>query len=150
MPRLKEVYGLDPDKVPFDFYEVVAALAPRAFFSVSPERDSNFDVAGVRKTEPGAREVDELLGASNNLQVKFTKCEHDFLDDMRRAAYAFVDKTFKYNPPGEQDFSDELPRIPPHEPGDALATFKTLPGFRIEQAAAEPLVHSPVALSFDE
>ncbi|MGE5194688.1 MAG: PVC-type heme-binding CxxCH protein, partial [Deltaproteobacteria bacterium] len=150
MPRLKDVYNLDPDKVPFDFYEVVAALAPRAFFSVSPERDSNFAVAGVRKAEPVAREVFKLLGAPDNLQVRYPDCEHDFPDDMRQAAYAFADSVFKYHPAGEQDFSDELPRIPPHEPADALATFKTLPGFRLEQAAAEPLVHSPVALSFDE
>jgi len=150
MPRLKEVYNLDPDKVPFDFYEVVAALAPRAFFSVSPERDSNFAVAGVRKAEPIAREVFRLLGAPDNLQVRYPNCEHDFPDEMRRAAYAFADKVFKYHPAGDEDFSDELPRIPPHAPADALATFKTLPGFRLEQAAAEPLVHSPVALSFDE
>ena len=50
----------------------------------------------------------------------------------------------------EPDFKDELPRIAPHEPAEALATFRTLPGFRMEQVAAEPLVHSPVALSFDE
>src|SRR5262245_1582266 len=150
MPRLKDVYNLDPDKVPFDFYEVVAALAPRAFFSVSPERDSNFAVAGVRKAEPAAREVFKLLVVADNLQVKYPDCEHDFPDDMRQAAYAFADKVFKYHPAGEQDFADELPRIRPHEPADALATFQTLPGFRIEQTAAEPLVHSPVALSFDE
>jgi putative membrane-bound dehydrogenase-like protein len=48
------------------------------------------------------------------------------------------------------DFGSELPRIPPHEPADALKTFQTLPGFKMEQVAAEPLVHSPVALSFDE
>jgi putative membrane-bound dehydrogenase-like protein len=150
MPRLKEVYQLDPDKVPFDFYEVVAALAPRAFFSVSPERDSNFAVAGVRKAEPLAREVFKLLGTPDNLQVRYPDCEHDFPDEMRRAAYAFADKVFKYHPAGEEDFSDELPRIPPHEPADALATFKTLPGFRLEQIASEPLVHSPVALSVDE
>ncbi|MSR56357.1 MAG: c-type cytochrome [Planctomycetaceae bacterium] len=53
-------------------------------------------------------------------------------------------------PESEPDYSDELPRIPPHEPADALETFETLPGFRIEQVAAEPLVHSPVAISFDE
>jgi putative membrane-bound dehydrogenase-like protein len=150
MPRLKEVYNLDPDRAPFDFYEVVAALAPRAFFSVSPERDSNFAVAGVRKADPVAREVFKLLGAPENLQVQYPDCEHDFPDEMRRAAYDFVDKVFKYHPAGAEDFSDELPRIPPHEPADALATFKTLPGFRLEQAAAEPLVHSPVAVSFDE
>ncbi len=150
MPRLKDVYGLDPAKVPFDFYEVVAALAPRAFFSVSPERDANFDVAGVRKAEPAAREVFTLFGVSDNLEVKYPDCEHDFPDDMRKAAYAFADKIFKYHPAGDEEFGDELPRIPPHEPAEALATFKTLPGFRIEQTAAEPLVHSPVALSFDE
>jgi putative membrane-bound dehydrogenase-like protein len=150
MPRLKEVYGLDPDKVPFDFYEVVAALAPRAFFSVSPLRDSNFDVAGVRKAEAEARKVFELLGVTDNLQVQYPDCAHDFPDEMRKAAYAFIDRVFKYHPAGEEDFADELPRIPPHEPAEAMATIKTLPGFKVEQAAAEPLVHSPVALSFDE
>ena len=28
MPRIKIAYNLDPNRVPFDFYEVVAALAP--------------------------------------------------------------------------------------------------------------------------
>jgi putative membrane-bound dehydrogenase-like protein len=53
-------------------------------------------------------------------------------------------------PAAELDFKDELPRIAPHEPKDALQTFQTLPGFRMDQVAAEPLVHSPVALTFDE
>ena len=30
MPRIRTAYGNDPSKVPFDFYEVVAALAPRS------------------------------------------------------------------------------------------------------------------------
>ena len=74
----------------------MAALAPRAFFSVSPVRDSNFDVAGVRKAEPVARKVFELLGAADNLQVKYPECEHDFPDDMRQAAYAFIDRILKH------------------------------------------------------
>jgi putative membrane-bound dehydrogenase-like protein len=48
------------------------------------------------------------------------------------------------------DFSAELPRIPAKSPAEALNTFQVLPGFRIEQIAAEPLVHDPVAVSFDE
>ena len=32
MPRLKDIYNLDPDKIPFDFYEIVGALAPPCFF----------------------------------------------------------------------------------------------------------------------
>ncbi len=50
----------------------------------------------------------------------------------------------------EEDFSKELPRIPPVEPAAALSTFKVQPGFRVEQVAAEPLVASPVAMAFDE
>lgn len=48
------------------------------------------------------------------------------------------------------DFKDELPRIPPHAPQDALKTMETLPGFQIEQVAAEPLVRDPVAMEWDE
>ncbi len=44
----------------------------------------------------------------------------------------------------------ELPRFPAVEPKDAIATFKLRPGFKIELAAAEPLVASPVAMCFDE
>jgi putative membrane-bound dehydrogenase-like protein len=40
--------------------------------------------------------------------------------------------------------------VPPTEPTNALATFRIKPGFRIELAAAEPLVIDPIALSFDE
>ncbi len=50
----------------------------------------------------------------------------------------------------QPDFSAELPRIPAKSPAEALDTFRVLPGFKIEQVAAEPLVHDPVAVSFDE
>lgn len=49
----------------------------------------------------------------------------------------------------EPDFKEELPRIPPHEPDAALGTFRTLPGFEMEQVAAEPLLQSPVAVAYD-
>lgn len=50
----------------------------------------------------------------------------------------------------EPDFSAELPRIPPTPPEKALATFQLKEGYRIELAAAEPLVASPVAICWDE
>ncbi|MFM8285630.1 MAG: hypothetical protein ACKOGA_02770, partial [Planctomycetaceae bacterium] len=33
----------------------------------------------------------------------------------------------------EPDFKNELPRIPPTSPADALKTFQTRPGFHVEQ-----------------
>jgi putative membrane-bound dehydrogenase-like protein len=50
----------------------------------------------------------------------------------------------------DRDYAGELPRIPPTEPEAALATFQVAPGFKLHQVAAEPLVASPVAVSFDE
>src|SRR5207249_1450763 len=46
----------------------------------------------------------------------------------------------KAPPAAEKDYKDQLPRISPHAPADALKTFQTLSGFRVEQVAAEPLV----------
>jgi len=98
MPLLKTRYHLDPDKVPFDFYEIVAALAPRAFYSNSPLRDSNFDVNGVKKAIPIARKIYELYGVPDNLQVRYPDCEHDFPPEIRRDAYRFMDKVLQHTP----------------------------------------------------
>ncbi|MCA9107537.1 MAG: hypothetical protein KDA83_19125, partial [Planctomycetales bacterium] len=49
----------------------------------------------------------------------------------------------------ERDYENELPRIDPVEPADALATFAVAEGFRIELVASEPLVTDPVAIDFD-
>lgn len=96
MPRVRELYGNDPNRMPFDFYEVVAALAPRAFFSNSPLRDENFDVAGVKKAEAKAREVFALLGAADRFQVRYPDCAHSFPPEVRREAYQFIDRVLRH------------------------------------------------------
>jgi len=45
---------------------------------------------------------------------------------------------------------EEIPRVPPVEPDAALASFRVLGGFRMEQLAAEPLVNDPVDMAYDE
>ncbi|WP_425615336.1 PVC-type heme-binding CxxCH protein [Anatilimnocola sp. NA78] len=50
----------------------------------------------------------------------------------------------------DKDYSAELPRLDPLSPSEALGSFEIVPGFRLEQVAAEPLVCDPVALAFDE
>ncbi|MGD9646631.1 MAG: PVC-type heme-binding CxxCH protein [Pirellulales bacterium] len=51
--------------------------------------------------------------------------------------------------PENQDYAAELPRIAATPAAMALETFQPLPGFRVEQVAAEPLVRDPVAMAFD-
>lgn len=98
MPRIRDEYLLDPNKVPFDFYEVVGALAPRPFLSISPLRDANFDSNGVKKAIPVARTVYDLYGASDRLQVRYPDCDHDFPDPGRREAYEFMDQALSHTP----------------------------------------------------
>jgi dienelactone hydrolase len=95
MPRLRDVYQLNADLVPFDFYEIVAALAPRAFYSNSPLKDSNFEVSGVKKVEAACRPLFELLGAGESLQIRYPDCGHDFPPEIRRESYDFIDRVLK-------------------------------------------------------
>ena len=151
MPLIRERYGLDPDRVPFDFYELVAALAPRTFVSVSPVNDANFDVDGVRKAVALARQVYGLLGAEESIKLFTPECGHDFPTDMRLSAYEIMDHVLDFKPQSiDPDYSAELPRIGATEPVDTPATFRTAAGYQIQQTAAEPLVTDPVAMAFDE
>lgn len=92
MPRLRTVYGLKPEKVPFDFPEVLAAIAPRAVLAIAPVRDDNFDVAGARACVEAARPVYELLGSKDKLAGFYPDCGHDFPDESRRTAYAWLER----------------------------------------------------------
>jgi len=92
MPRIASVYGKDPKQVPFDFTEVVAALAPRPFFVNAPLHDANFEVSGVRDCIAAAQPVYELLGARDALVAVYPDAGHDFPPEVREAAYRFLDK----------------------------------------------------------
>ncbi len=49
----------------------------------------------------------------------------------------------------ERDYKDDLPRIEPTSPQDALAKFNVAQGFKIELVASEPQVVDPVAIAID-
>lgn len=95
MPRIKSVYETSPDKMPFDFHEVIAAIAPRAVLSISPTQDSNFAVEGIRQAMPSIRAVYTLLGAEKAIAVEYPECGHDFPPEMRTRAYTFLDGVLK-------------------------------------------------------
>lgn len=92
MPRLREQYGLDLAKVPFDFPELIGALAPRAFFANAPLHDANFEVEGVRVAIDAARPVYRLLGVEDRLVAVHPDAAHTFPDPVRQQAYEFLDR----------------------------------------------------------
>ncbi|MBS0265827.1 MAG: prolyl oligopeptidase family serine peptidase [Planctomycetes bacterium] len=95
MPRIASVYQNQPDRVPFDFPELIAAIAPRAFYASAAEKDDDFDVLGVRETLAGARPIFELYGTGERLATDYPTVRHSFPQAARQRAYAFLNRWLK-------------------------------------------------------
>lgn len=93
MPRIAEQFGKDPARMPFDFSDVLMALAPRPLFINAPLRDGNFEVSGVRDCVAAAQPVyEKVFRAAGRLQAVYPEVAHSFPDEQRTAAYAFLDR----------------------------------------------------------
>jgi dienelactone hydrolase len=149
MPRVVSEFGADPDRMPFDFYEVVAAMAPRPFFTNSPLGDGNFEYKGVKKGVREARKIYALLGAADKLQARYPNCAHDFPDQQRREAYAFLDDALKHKPtsriPDWNVGTRKLVEVKSTADGSMQPSYLSVPEGYDPQGAAVPLlvnVHS--------
>lgn len=94
MPRLSNYRGRLRE-IPFDFPELLAALAPRPIFVNAPLHDDNFQWKSVDKCAAAARPVYDLLGGKGNLVVKHPDCDHNFPDEIREEAYAAIDSVLR-------------------------------------------------------
>jgi dienelactone hydrolase len=92
MPRLRN-YPLD--QIPFDFAEVIAAIAPRYCLIVAPKGDTNFKWDSVDRVAAVARPVYKLYHVPNHLLVEHPEAEHIFLPETRQRAYRLFDKVLK-------------------------------------------------------
>ncbi len=95
MPRIASEFGNDAKKVPFDFQEIVAAFAPRAFMACAAEKDDDFDVSGVRDVLAAGLPIYRLHGASERLVGFYPPGKHAFPPEARARAYAFFDRFLK-------------------------------------------------------
>lgn len=89
MPRLLDYAGRLED-IPFDFPELIGALAPRVCFISAPLHDSNFKWESVDRIADAAKPVYELFGKPENLIVEHPDCDHDFPEAMREKAYELI------------------------------------------------------------
>jgi dienelactone hydrolase len=99
MPRIKSVYGDDPSRMPFDFPEVLAALAPRPVFINAPLHDRNFEVSGVRDCVNAALPVyRDVFKSAPHLVVHYPDAGHTFPPIQRQLAYDFLDRHLNQSP----------------------------------------------------
>jgi hypothetical protein len=90
MPRIASEFGNSAAKVPFDFTELLGALAPRPVFINAPLRDDDFEVEGVRDCVSAAAPVYQLHESPELLEAVYPDAGHDFPPDVRSRAYTFL------------------------------------------------------------
>lgn len=90
MPKLAGYKGRLAE-IPFDFHEMVGALAPRQVLIIAPTKDTNFRAESVDRVMAAAKPVFKLYGYAERLQVKHPDCGHDFPPEMREEAYKLFD-----------------------------------------------------------
>ncbi len=95
MPRIASRYGNDPKRLPFDWPEVLAAIAPRPVFVNAPLKDENFVVSGVKPCIEAARSVYRWMGAEDGLTAIHPDAAHSFPPEAREAAYRFLEKSLR-------------------------------------------------------
>jgi hypothetical protein len=96
MPRIASVYEKSPKRMPFDFPEILAALAPRAVFINAPLKDSNFEVSGVKDCVEQALPVySRIFRAADRLVAVYPDAGHEFPPEIRQKAYEFLDRWLK-------------------------------------------------------
>lgn len=85
LPRLA-----DYERPPFDFDELLAALAPRQVLVSAPLGDTNFGWRSAARMADRARPAFVAAGAADRLTVLHPDCGHDLPDPVLERAIAFL------------------------------------------------------------
>ena len=94
MPKLVQYAGR-LNEIPFDFHELIGALAPRQVFVNAPLGDTNFRWRSVDAVAKAASQVYSLYGVPQNLRVEHPDCGHLFPPELREIAYKLFDRNLR-------------------------------------------------------
>lgn len=94
MPKMGDYLGR-AQEVPFDFYELIACLAPRHVYVNAPLRDANFRWQSVDRIADAALPLFRLHQAESHLQIAHPDSGHDFPDAERFASYELLSRVLR-------------------------------------------------------
>ncbi len=94
MPRLAGYRGRLTE-IPFDFPQVLAAIAPRHVFVNAPLGDSNFRWRSVDRVVTEAHELARQTGVTASITVEHPDSQHRFPPEQRQQAYRVLDEVLK-------------------------------------------------------
>ncbi len=91
LPRLGFFVG-NEKRIPFDFHEVLAAIAPRPVLIIAPEYDQNVILPGVEKAVKEASEIYKLYPSAPAIQLVKPKSDSRFSDAIKQEIYQWAGK----------------------------------------------------------
>lgn len=98
MPLIATSFENDIRKMPVDFHELIAALAPRPFLACYAEKDDDFSASGVRHVVQQAEPVYKLYNSETLLQSFRIETGHSFPKVSREHAYQFLAEHLQHQP----------------------------------------------------
>jgi len=94
MPKLAQYTGR-LNEIPFDFHELIGALAPRHVFVDAPLGDTNFKWRSVDAVANAVLPIFELYRGPTNLRIEHPDCGHLFPMEIRAMAYRLFDERLR-------------------------------------------------------
>jgi dienelactone hydrolase len=89
LPRLGFFAGNEA-RIPVDFHEVLASIAPRPLLVIAPEYDKDAHTADIRLSVAQAGKIYSLLGSPENIEL-FTPDDYNrFSNEMRERMYRWL------------------------------------------------------------
>ena len=88
MPRIADMYGNDPHRLPTDFDDILRSICPRPLFATIATQDDIFPVGGARRAADAAKRA---YGNSTKCVIREYDAPHSFPAQARFEAYRFID-----------------------------------------------------------
>jgi dienelactone hydrolase len=94
LPKLGFFVG-NETRIPYDYHEVLASIAPRPLLVIAPEHDKDHPVKEVRQTVELASEVYRLYQSGSSLQARYPEDHNRFSDEIKEQVYEWFAKLNK-------------------------------------------------------
>jgi dienelactone hydrolase len=89
LPRLGFFIGYE-NRIPYDFHEILACIAPRQVLVIAPEMDKDAHLQDIKYCVDRVKNIYQLYGASNNIQIYTPNDYNRFYEKMRMKTYAWA------------------------------------------------------------
>lgn len=91
IPRLGFFAG-NEDRIPYDFHEILACIAPRPLLVIAPALDKTATLEDVRSSVAEAGKIYKLMGAPNKISIASPDDFNRFTNEMQERIYEWADK----------------------------------------------------------